>query len=153
MLRPSCCSLKKGNTCGVTWRVKPKKNGLKFHKPSEFPRLATLPMQVAIFGADAPWIGAFCKKVMLQNWVDDLDINTPEMVMQALSGVVQNPGLIIDLAQSDINKLRLREQTEEARRRGIFGGPTFFVGEEMFWGNDRLEDAMAHTQRRLRVPE
>ena len=110
-------------------------------------------MQVAIFGADAPWIGAFCKKVMLQNWVDDLDINTPEMVMQALSGVVQNPGLIIDLAQSDINKLRLREQTEEARRRGIFGGPTFFVGEEMFWGNDRLEDAMAHTQRRLRVPE
>jgi 2-hydroxychromene-2-carboxylate isomerase len=39
-------------------------------------------------------------------------------------------------------KKRLREQTEEARSRGIFGSPTFFVGTEMFWGNDRLDDAL-----------
>ncbi len=118
------------------------KYGLKFNQPSEFPRLATLPMRVAILGAEQPWIGAFCKNVMVQNWVDDLDINTTDMVLQALTGVVPNPGLIIDHAQSDVNKLRLREQTEEARNRGIFGGPTFFAGEEMFWGNDRLEDAI-----------
>ncbi len=127
------------------------KYGLKFNKPSEFPRFAILPMRVAMLGADEPWIGAFCKKVMLQNWVDDLDINTIDMVMQALTGVVPNPGLIVDLAQSDVNKLRLREQTEVAHRRGIFGGPTFFVGEEMFWGNDRLEDAMAYAQSRIAV--
>jgi 2-hydroxychromene-2-carboxylate isomerase len=36
----------------------------------------------------------------------------------------------------------LREQTKEARARGIFGAPTFFVGDEMFWGDDRLEDAL-----------
>jgi 2-hydroxychromene-2-carboxylate isomerase len=45
-------------------------------------------------------------------------------------------------AQSAPTKARLREQTDQARARGIFGAPTFFVGTEMFWGNDRLEDAL-----------
>ncbi len=46
-------------------------------------------------------------------------------------------------AQDEGNKLRLRNQTELARTKGIFGAPTFFVGEDMFWGNDRLDDALA----------
>ena len=50
---------------------------------------------------------------------------------------------IIDEAQGEANKSRLRGQTEEAKAKGIFGAPTFFVGEEMFWGNDRLDDAFA----------
>lgn len=45
-------------------------------------------------------------------------------------------------AQAEPTKLRLRQQTEEARAKGIFGAPTFFVGTEMFWGNDRLDDAL-----------
>ena len=49
---------------------------------------------------------------------------------------------ILDQAQAEPTKTRLREQTEEARARGIFGAPTFFVGTEMFWGNDRLDDAL-----------
>jgi 2-hydroxychromene-2-carboxylate isomerase len=51
-------------------------------------------------------------------------------------------------------KTRLREQTEEAQRRDIFGAPTFFVGTEMFWGNDRLDDALAFAaeHRDLRNP-
>ena len=39
-------------------------------------------------------------------------------------------------------KALLRQQTETARDKGIFGAPTFFVGQEMFWGNDRLDDAL-----------
>jgi 2-hydroxychromene-2-carboxylate isomerase len=50
---------------------------------------------------------------------------------------------VIDEALSDANKLRLRRQTETAMEKGIFGAPTFFVGDEMFWGNDRLDDALA----------
>ena len=49
---------------------------------------------------------------------------------------------IIAEAQSEANKLKLREQTATAEAKGIFGAPTFFVGEEMFWGNDRLDDAL-----------
>lgn len=51
---------------------------------------------------------------------------------------------MLEEAQSDANKLRLRRQTEVAQARGIFGAPTFFVGDEMFWGDDRLDDALAH---------
>jgi 2-hydroxychromene-2-carboxylate isomerase len=52
-------------------------------------------------------------------------------------------GAFVAAAQSEENKFALRRQTERAQALGIFGGPTFFVGNEMFWGNDRLEDAMA----------
>ena len=47
-------------------------------------------------------------------------------------------------AQGEPNKARLKAQTEEARSRGVFGAPTFFAEDgEMFWGNDRLEQALA----------
>jgi 2-hydroxychromene-2-carboxylate isomerase len=39
-------------------------------------------------------------------------------------------------------KAALREQTQRARELGIFGGPTFFAAGQMYWGNDRLEDAL-----------
>jgi len=119
------------------------KYGLAFRQPSEFPRASMLPMRVAILGAEQPWMGAFCRNVMRQNWVEDSEINVPECVRQALAGLVPDADGIIGQAQSEANKLKLREQTAEARRRGIFGAPTFFVDDEMFWGNDRLEDAIA----------
>jgi 2-hydroxychromene-2-carboxylate isomerase len=46
------------------------------------------------------------------------------------------------MAQSDDNKTGLRQQTEQAKALGIFGSPTFVVGNELFWGDDRLEDAL-----------
>jgi 2-hydroxychromene-2-carboxylate isomerase len=46
-----------------------------------------------------------------------------------------------------VTKESLRRQTEEAVARGIFGAPTFVVGDELFWGNDRLEDAIAWCRR------
>ena len=115
---------------------------LPFTKPSQFPRVALLPMRVALLGSEQPWIGAFCKNVMVQNFVMDIDINNPDNVRQALAGLVPNPNNIIEEAQSDANKMRLREQTAQAKNRGIFGAPTFFYQNEMFWGDDRLEDAL-----------
>lgn len=119
---------------------------LEFTRPSAFPRTAVLPMRVAIHGANQPWIGPFCRNVMRQNWVDDVDINTLQHVRSALEDLVPNPDIIIEQAQCEATKLKLREQTAEARTRGIFGAPTFFIADEMFWGNDRLEDAIAFTQ-------
>jgi len=49
---------------------------------------------------------------------------------------------IIESSNSSANKERLRRQTEEAKRRGIFGAPSFTVGDELFWGNDRLGTAI-----------
>ena len=119
-----------------------RKYGIALTRPSTFPRAALLAMRVAVLGANEAWIGAWCRKIMQLNFADDRDIGSIDVVRDALDSLglpVQN---LIDAAQSDANKLRLREQTEQAVNQGIFGAPTFFVGAEMFWGNDRLEDAL-----------
>ncbi len=45
---------------------------------------------------------------------------------------------IMSMVQSDVVKQKLITETEQAIQRGIFGAPTFFVGDEMYWGQDRL---------------
>jgi 2-hydroxychromene-2-carboxylate isomerase len=44
-------------------------------------------------------------------------------------------------------KERLKQQTAEAQRLGIFGAPSFVAGGELFWGDDRLEQALAWAKR------
>lgn len=120
-----------------------RKYQLPFRQPSIFPRNSVRPMRVAALGADQPWIAAFCRAVMRQNFVDDLDIGDPANVRGALAQAVDDPDDWIARAASADNKPLLRAQTEAAQQRGIFGAPTFFAGDEMFWGDDRLDDAMA----------
>ena len=119
-----------------------RKYGLRWTQPSTFPRLGVLPLRVALLGAERPWIGAFCRKVMELNWALDQDINQPEPLARILAELGLPAADILDQAQAEPTKTLLREQTEQARVRGIFGAPTFFVGTEMFWGNDRLDDAL-----------
>lgn len=125
------------------------KLGLPWVRPTTFPRAALLPMRVALVGAEQPWIGAYCRRIMTLNFAEDRAIDAPDVVAEVLDRLGLPAGQIIDVAQSEPNKLRLREQTETARARGIFGAPTFFVGDEMYWGNDRLDDALACASRPL----
>jgi 2-hydroxychromene-2-carboxylate isomerase len=118
------------------------KYGLQWKRPTVFPRVAVLPLRVALAYVQEPWVGDFCRAVMLQNFAEDRDIGTVESVERALTALGLPVADIMGQAQSEDNKLALRRQTERARALGIFGGPTFFVGNEMFWGNDRLEDAL-----------
>lgn len=133
----------KGRHVWNDMRRRADKYGLGFQRPSVFPRNALLPMRVALLGAQEPWIGRFCQRVMQQNFVDDLDINQAQHTRRALDGLVADPERYMEAAQAEDVKARLREQTGQAQTRGIFGAPTFFVGEDMFWGDDRLEDALA----------
>ncbi|MGF6573205.1 2-hydroxychromene-2-carboxylate isomerase [Paraburkholderia sp. GAS333] len=119
-----------------------RKYGIALTRPSTFPRAALLAMRVALLGAEEQWIGAWCRKIMQLNFADDRDIGSIEVVTEALEELGLPAQQIIADAQSDANKLCLREQTAAAAARGIFGAPTFFVGDEMFWGNDRLDDAL-----------
>lgn len=128
------------------WQDMPRvceKYGIPWRKPTTFPRLAVLPIRVALVGAESPWIGGFCKRMMLKNFALDQEINSLDAVAEVLADMDLDAAGIIEQAQSDQNKTRLREQIEAARSKGIFGAPTFFVGGEMFWGNDRLDDALA----------
>ena len=119
-----------------------RKYGLQWLQPSTFPRLAVLPCRIALAGAAKPWIGAFCRRVMELNFVLDQDISQPGSMMPILMELGLPATEILAQAQGELIKTQLRDQTEQARARGVFGAPTFFVGTEMFWGNDRLEDAL-----------
>ena len=119
-----------------------RKYGLRWRQPTTFPRLGVLPSRVALLGASEPWIGAFCRRVMELNFVLDQDINQPDQLTPILAELGLPIADILDQSRQETTKLRLREQTEQARTRGIFGAPTFFVGTEMFWGNDRMDDAL-----------
>ena len=119
------------------------KHGLPWTQPSTFPRSAVLPLRVALVGAEREWMGAYCRRMMSLNFADDRDIDAREVVAQVLGELGLPHDQVIEEALSDANKPRLRLQTETAAQRGIFGAPTFFVGGEMFWGDDRLDDALA----------
>jgi len=119
-----------------------RKYGLRWRQPTTFPRLGVLPSRVALLGANQPWIGTFCRRVMELNFVLDQDINQPDQLTPILAELGLPAADILDQSRQETTKLRLREQTEQARARGIFGAPTFFIGTEMFWGNDRMDDAL-----------
>jgi 2-hydroxychromene-2-carboxylate isomerase len=120
-----------------------RKYGLAWKRPSTFPRATLLPARVALIGAERPWMGEYCRRVMQLNFAADQDIDSAACMSEVLAQLGLGAQEIIDQAQHETNKLRLRHQTELAQAKGVFGAPTFFVGGEMFWGNDRLDDALA----------
>ncbi|MES2999783.1 MAG: 2-hydroxychromene-2-carboxylate isomerase [Pseudomonadota bacterium] len=122
------------------------KYGVPWKQPTEFPRSAILPHRVALLAADQPWCGAFCREIMQMNFARDETIDNVDAVTRALVSLGLPAAEWIAMAQADDNKLRLRLQTEKAQALGIFGAPTFIVDSEMFWGNDRLEDAIHHAR-------
>jgi 2-hydroxychromene-2-carboxylate isomerase len=120
------------------------KYGLRWRRPSVFPRNALLAARVALQGENEAWIGEFCEQVMLGNFAEDREIGDEEVIAGILAGLGSDVdvGAIIAAARTDACKAALRARTAEAQARGIFGAPMFFVGDEMYWGNDRLEDAL-----------
>jgi len=114
-----------------------------FRRPSQFPRNGLLAARVACSNATEPWLPAFVRGVYRANFAEDRDIAQAATVSDVLDALGLPAAEVLERAQSPAAKQRLREQTDEAIRRGIFGAPTFVVGDELFWGNDRLEDALA----------
>lgn len=76
------------------------------------------------------------------NFVQDSDIDDPAAMHALLTGLGLQAETEITRAQSPEVKQALREQTEQGTRRGLFGAPSFFVGDALYWGNDQLEDAL-----------
>jgi 2-hydroxychromene-2-carboxylate isomerase len=119
------------------------KYGLPWRRPSVFPRNSVLAARVALHGEGTPWVDSFCKQVMLANFAEDRDIAAEAVIAAILDGLGTDSAAIIASAKGEACKAALRARTAQAQERGIFGAPMFFVGGEMYWGNDRLEDACA----------
>lgn len=133
----------KGDYVWVDMARQCSKYQLPWVRPTVFPRSSLLPARVALVGTEKDWMGAYCRRMMSLNFAEDREIDSVEVVTDVLEQLDLPAQQIITEAQSDANKLKLRQQTEAAKSKGIFGAPTFFVGEEMFWGDDRLNDALA----------
>lgn len=119
-----------------------KHRGFSLNPPPEFPRGAVLPSRVALIGLGEDWGEEFSRRVFQANFVHGEDIATPEVVGKILEEMDQDAAAILEQASSQEIKDQLRAQTQEAFDIKIFGVPTFMVGDEMFWGDDRLELAL-----------
>jgi 2-hydroxychromene-2-carboxylate isomerase len=84
-------------------------------------------------------------------WERDENIADPEVLAGLISGIRLDPGAIIDRANSQEIREALREVTSRAAERGVFGVPTFFVKDEMFWGKDRLDFVEQRIKRDRRM--
>ena len=125
------------------------KFGLPWRKPSRFPQNSVLPVRVSLLGRGESWMPPFCRAMARANFAEDRDISTLETVTEVLESLTLPASAILARIQSPEEKPKLRAQVQRAQALGIFGAPTFFVGGEMYWGNDRLEDALeaARSQR------
>ena len=121
------------------------KHGVPFRKPSAFPRPSLLATRIATALESSPQrVAQFTRRVYLANFHEDVDTSSDDVVR----GLLQATGwadadAVLAQAISAGTKERLRQRSDEALERGIFGAPTCLVVSELYWGNDRLEDAVA----------
>lgn len=116
--------------------------GLPWGPPTEFPRLGALATRVAMAADNAPWLPAFCRNVMVANFGCDLDVDSEKFVREQLQHMGVDAAQLLHRAQMPSTQHDLESRAQDALSRGVFGTPSFTVGHELFWGNDRLEDAL-----------
>jgi len=117
--------------------------GIAFRKPSVMPRNSTLAARVALVGVDEGWVAPFSRAVFQANFAHDRDIGDAVVLGAILDELGHDGAAVIARAASPPYKPRLRAATAAAVERGIFGSPTFFRRGEMFFGGDRLAQALA----------
>jgi len=117
--------------------------GLPFRKPDPFPQSGLLAARVALVGLGEDWGEAFCRNVFAAEFGEGRQIAEPTVITDILCGLAVAPEPVLARAQSDAIKAKLRTESEHAQRLGIFGAPTFVTADgELFWGNDRMEQAL-----------
>jgi 2-hydroxychromene-2-carboxylate isomerase len=116
-----------------------KRTGLAFNRPSRFPIKTSTALRASLVARDADREQDYIQAVMRAYWVDDRDIARPEVVAEVASGLGLDGQALVARAESDAVRAELMRLTDEGIARGVFGAPMFFVGDEMFWGKDRLD--------------
>jgi len=106
--------------------------------PPRFPFSSLAAARGCFFAEAANRSGAYCRRLFDAAWGEGRDLEDLR-VLESLAGSVGLDPVAFreSLARPEV-KARLRDRNDEAFRRGLFGAPTFFVGDQMFHGNDRL---------------
>lgn len=118
--------------------------GLPMRFPEPFPFRTLKSMRAAMVRAEEGDLETFVREAFALYWeeggapkgIKEVDEDGPLREVAARIGA--EPEEVLEKAASEEAKEALKNATAEAVERGVFGAPTFFVGDEMFWGNDRL---------------
>ena len=121
------------------------KHGFAWRRPTVFPRNSVLAARVACCAGAA--VGPVTRAIFAANFAEDRDISDPAVLRDAVDRAGADGAALLAQAQTPEVKLRLRANTDQARQLGIFGAPDFMVDGELFFGQDRLEDALAWARK------
>lgn len=117
--------------------------GLPFTRPKHFPQNSLLATRIAFSGKREKWIGAYTRAVFHTAFALGEDISNPELLAALLLELGAPVKEILKDSESNAVKIGVRAAVAEAEAQGIFGSPSFLTEKgELFWGNDRLDDAM-----------
>jgi 2-hydroxychromene-2-carboxylate isomerase len=114
-----------------------------FDKRPPFPiKNFDLANRIAVVGAAEGWCADYVRATYSRWFGLGEEAGSEPNVSESLKEIGQDPARVIALAQAEETGRAYEAATEEARRLGIFGVPTFVTRGEIFWGDDRLEDAL-----------
>ena len=116
-------------------------HGITFNVPDNFPVNSIAACRAYYWLADGDPATArdFVQALYRGYFVENRDLSQPETVVAAAKALGVDGDALVAAVQDQAIKDRLRAENDAALERGVFGSPTVFVGDEMFWGHDRLE--------------
>ena len=117
-----------------------KRYGVPFSFNPHFPINTLALMRGAVaYQDDVVASSTYRDAIFMAIWVEARNLNEPDVIGQVLSDAGLDPAELMNRIGQQTVKDQLIANTEEAVNRGVFGAPTFFVGEQMFFGQDRLD--------------
>jgi 2-hydroxychromene-2-carboxylate isomerase len=117
--------------------------GLGFTMPQPFPANGLPAARLAQAGKAPGWCPAFSRAVFAAEFGLGKDIGSPAVLTEILAAIGVDAEAAMAAAQAPATKEALRAATALAQERGIFGAPSFITADgELFWGDDRLEQAL-----------
>jgi 2-hydroxychromene-2-carboxylate isomerase len=115
--------------------------------PDGWPNNTLKAMRAATFAQQTGRTVAFSLAAFRQAFAAGRDLSDVDNVLIAAAACELHPNAVLKGIEMQSTKERLREATRAAYERGVRGVPTIAVGEELFWGDDRLDDAAAARRR------
>jgi len=109
--------------------------------PDPWPGDGLTAMRAATFAKQIGKVVSFSLAGFRQAFAAGRDLSDPDNVMLAAAACELHPSALAKAVQSKGVKDALREATDEASARGVVGVPTLVVGDQVFWGDDKLADA------------
>jgi 2-hydroxychromene-2-carboxylate isomerase len=111
--------------------------------PDPWPGNGLFAMRVATFAKRTGRTVAFSLAAFRQAFAAGRDLSEPDNVLLAAAACELHPRALLKAVDTDLVKNGLREATDRAAEAGVRGVPSVLVGEQVFWGDDRLEEAVA----------